>query len=785
MSNVSLSLDNFLQYVPVCEETANLETVLAIFQSGNYEKIVVVSERQVPLGIINCRLVMLYLWQKERVKVTEPPDCESRELHFRSLDRIETLIEPIEVVSAQTSVREFFFNLRSKNESTENDLNVAVVNSEGKFLGLLDNWKILKFSVNKDIEESEISNNIFPSAPPTPNISLLQSLQQFLERLPLPFLLQSADGKICKSNSAWYERLDNFSLPKPESLPNAALDKQKYFDRAIGDRYWWFVRVLLDPQVPIWLTMAVDITQQHKISQKLAAKNADLVQLNQLKAELLSSFSHELKSPITAVVGLASLLQEQKLGKLNQRQVRYVKQIYDSGRQLMLLANNILDLMRIEAGQMQLQFKSINIEALCQSAYIEARSSIYVREKEQSKTETKFTLTIEQNLETMVGDELRLRQMLVHLLTNALQATAAGGEIGLKASRWDEWISFMVWDTGVGIPPEIQPLIFQKMQPLQRDLSGPKANGLGLLLTQRLARNHGGDISFSSQVGRGSQFTLFIPANPHRDRHQKKSNRLVLIVESVDRHIASLTEKLLQLGYYFAIARSGTEALLKAEILQPAIILLDPALPQLSGWEVLTLLKSNPNTKNIPTLVTAESNQKQRALQNGAIGFLSLPVQLELLKESLDRFQEERLVRKDSLKILHLCERTKNQTLAGIDRKENFALTLNKYATSHNHRILEADSLEQADIIARVWKLDVLLLDRKELSEPLPYLRSLCQYESLASLPLVTLNSRTTKAANKIGNLSVFPCLIPIKEQNLDKLFQVIEIAASMNPSIE
>lgn len=662
MSNVSLSLDNFLEYVPVCEEKANLDTILAIFQSGNYEKIVVVNEQQAPLGIIKCGLIMLYLWQRERVKVTEPPDFDNTELHFPTNKAIETPIEPIEVLSAQMDLREFLAYLQSKNYGVGSDRNVAVVNSEGKFLGLLNNSKIL---------------------------------------------------------------------------------------------------------------------------QKLAAQNADLVQLNQLKGELLSSFSHELKSPITAVVGLASLLQEQKLGKLNQRQVRYVKQIYDSGRQLMLLANNILDLMRIEAGQMQLQFKSINIEALCQSAYIEARSSIYVREKEQSKTETKFTLTIEQNFETMVGDELRLRQMLVHLLTNALQATAAGGEIGLKASRWDEWISFMVWDTGVGIPPEIQPLIFQKMQPLQRDLSGPKANGLGLLLTQRLARNHGGDISFTSQVGRGSQFTLFIPANPHRDRHQKKSNRLVLIVESVDRHIASLTEKLLQLGYYFAIARSGTEALLKAEILQPAIILLDPALPQLSGWEVLTLLKSNPNTKNIPTLVTAESNQKQRALQNGAIGFLSLPVQLELLKESLDRFQEERLVRKDSLKILHLCERTKNQTLAGIDRKENFALTLNKYATSHNHRILEADSLEQADIIARVWKLDVLLLDRKELSEPLPYLRSLCQYESLASLPLVTLNSRTTKAANKIGNLSVFPCLIPIKEQNLDKLFQVIEIAASMNPSIE
>jgi signal transduction histidine kinase len=115
----------------------------------------------------------------------------------------------------------------------------------------------------------------------------------------------------------------------------------------------------------------------------------------------------------------------------------------------------------------------------------------------------------------IVADELRLRQMLMHLLSNALKFTDAGGEIGLTVNRWDGWIAFTVWDTGIGIPPEKQHLIFQKFQQLEQPLTRRfEGTGLGLVLTQGLARLHGGDVSFISKPDEGSQFTLLLPPCP-------------------------------------------------------------------------------------------------------------------------------------------------------------------------------------------------------------------------------------------------------------------------------
>ena len=136
-----------------------------------------------------------------------------------------------------------------------------------------------------------------------------------------------------------------------------------------------------------------------------------------------------------------------------------------------------------------------------------------------SHLEHHFTLAIEPELEIVVADELRLRQMLVHLLANAFKFTASGGEIGLRVSYWAGWIAFTVWDTGIGIPEHQQHLIFQKFQQLETPLTRQfEGTGLGLVLTRALARLHGGDVSFLSQEGKGSQFTLLLAPTPPKKR---------------------------------------------------------------------------------------------------------------------------------------------------------------------------------------------------------------------------------------------------------------------------
>ena len=559
---------------------------------------------------------------------------------------------------------------------------------------------------------------------------------------------------------------------------------------------------LLEQQLPIWLVLATDITEHEQLCKELAAKNADLVQLNRLKDEFLACISHELRSPLTAVVGLSSLLKEQSVGKLNQRQSRYAGLIYQSGHHLMTLVNDILDLTRLETGQLQLTPEPIKVQNVCERAYQQALQLQSFREQNKSEFEqpTKFTLEIEPGLEMMIADELRLRQMLVHLLDNALKFTQAEGEIGLQVNRWEGWIAFNVWDTGVGIPAALQHLIFQKFQQLENPLTRKfEGTGLGLVLTQRLARAHGGDISFTSKAGQGSQFTLLLPPSPaHQEPHhteeisevedyyehlatianpvqQKTTNRLVLVVEAVPRYIENLTEQLRELGYRVVIARSGTEALEKARQLQPCLILLNPLLPLLSGWDVLVLIKSDPKTKDIPVLVTATRGEKTKAEQNGANGFLRLPVEKQELRSSLTSLGEAFSTNDQKLTILRLSNQaSSSSSLSSLD----FALS--SHLSELKYRILEAQDPEQAEMITRVWHPDVVLLDGVGLSDPVAYIHNFSQQPSLAALPLVTLDAKMTQAANQMANLSVFPCLVAHNHQSVEAILEVIQIAAGM-----
>ncbi len=196
-------------------------------------------------------------------------------------------------------------------------------------------------------------------------------------------------------------------------------------------------QVALSQADSLWLVLAQDTTDQQQIVKELASKNADLVQLNRLKDEFLSCISHELKTPLIAVLGLSSLLKDQALGKLNERQSRYAQLIHRSGRHLISIVNNILDLTRIETGQMELMPEPLNLEGVCQRAYQLAQK--LQADEEDVETEilvgaaegkTQFNLEIQPGLESLVADELRLRQMLANLLSNALKFTAADSEIG-------------------------------------------------------------------------------------------------------------------------------------------------------------------------------------------------------------------------------------------------------------------------------------------------------------------------------------------------------------------
>ncbi|KST62147.1 histidine kinase [Mastigocoleus testarum BC008] len=574
-----------------------------------------------------------------------------------------------------------------------------------------------------------------------------------------------------------------------------------------------------DPSIhsDLWLVLATDITEQQQLSQELAAKNADLIQLNRLKDEFLACISHELKTPLTAVLGLSRLLIDQQLGKLNERQARYAGLIHQSGRHLMSVVNDILDLTRMETGQMDLTLTTVKIRAVCERAINEAKI-IHDRSKqtthqqpEELASEHQLDLSIEAGLDEIVADELRLRQMLLHLLSNALKFTEAGGEIGLSVSRWEGWIAFNVWDTGIGIPEHQQHLIFQKFQQLENPMTRQfEGTGLGLVLTRALARLHGGDVSFLSNEGQGSNFTLLLPPSPPNtnvsdseagflnatetksnhhspltssSHHLTSSQRLILVVEPIARYIEDLTKHLRSLGYRVIVARAGCEAVEKARRLQPKAIFLNPFLPLLSGWDVLTLIKSDGETRHIPVIVTATAADKEKAYAKQADAFLSLPVQHQLLAPLLEKFciAPEKVARSSK----GLCDSSSSNTPLRILRLVNSEIiSTNSRPSLSDHRVIEVDDLDQAELLARVWKFDVVLLDT-EVANPESYLQKLATKKRLASIPLVTCNITNTQAASNISSLSVFPCLLSANNQlqnsnQTNALLSVLQIAAGV-----
>ncbi|NEO54647.1 MAG: hybrid sensor histidine kinase/response regulator [Okeania sp. SIO3B5] len=728
-------------------------------------------------------------------------------------------------------------------------------------------------------------------------------LLDLLETLPLPLMLQNNEGEIIKQNLAWRSQITKESdlmkiadavvslssknikqqpggVTMPDSLavvkdmitlscpattnwrfsPATLLQERAklpelnsassfcYYTQPNTylctcpqkngqERVWQFSS---QPLFDLTLILAQDITEQRLIAKELEAKNADLIQLNRLKDEFLACISHELKTPLTAVLGLSSLLKEQALGSLNERQARYAQLIHESGRHLMAVVNDILDLTRMETGQMELNSEPVNIKKVCDRAFQDAlqlQNKSLQDSYSSSLTDslkTKYTLEIESDLNSFIADELRLRQMLVNLLSNAFKFTPADGKMGLKVAKWEKWITFTVWDRGIGIPANKQHLIFQKFQQLENPLTRQfEGTGLGLVLTQRLARLHGGDVTFISQEGKGSEFTLILPPSPPpkdlgtegwetNDYLKEKgliptrksevgtkkynklpvnnyqvpvinySSRLVLIVEAVPRFIEDLTSKLTGLGYRVVIARSGTEAVEKARKLQPKFIFLNPLLPLLSGWDVLTLLKTDIDTCQIPVVITATRGDKERAINNGANRFLSLPVEQLGLEEILAEFPDSASQNHyQKLVILRLVpgKHEFQQSTEEDSIYEGKFLSL-----PGEYTVIEADDLAQANLLAKIWQPNVILIEKISNSvNSVQFIQKLSRYSTLTAIPLVTLDSETTQVANQFKQLSVFPCLAFEKNDNnltetkLDDeyltsaLCQVISIAAGMS----
>ena len=422
----------------------------------------------------------------------------------------------------------------------------------------------------------------------------------------------------------------------------------------------------------------------------LSERAAELGRSNQYKSEFLANMSHELRTPLNSSLILAKLLADNKAGNLSEEQVKFAQTIFGAGNDLLALINDILDLSKIEAGKVEVQPESLVVERAVEA--LARNFEPLARDRKLT-----FNFTVDPGTpERIDTDPQRFGQILKNLLSNAFKFTERGG-VSLRVSAAQEgFIAFAVQDSGIGIPPEQQDIIFEAFR--QADGSTHRkygGTGLGLSISRDLARLLGGDVTVQSEPGKGSIFTLQLPlryAGPivvnrvaETGRHpaprilqpeppaaaatliptfnfvstptaagsaalrppevaDDRANltaetRNILLVEDDTRFATILRDLARELGFACIATHSAADALAATQRFKVHAIILDMNLPDRSGLEVLNELKRGPATRHIPVHVVSVADFTQEALSLGAVGYALKPVRREQLMAAFERLE--------------------------------------------------------------------------------------------------------------------------------------------------
>jgi len=435
---------------------------------------------------------------------------------------------------------------------------------------------------------------------------------------------------------------------------------------------------------------------------EIQRKAEELELSTKYKSEFLANMSHELRTPLNSILLLSRLMSENPEQNLNEDQIEYAKVIQSSGNGLLSLIDEILDLSKIEAGKMDLEFTETQIKEIEND--LKGLFSPIAKDKN-------LDLLFETGAgipQTIITDKLRLEQILKNLLSNALKFTSKG-HVKLSISVPEnnpKFIRFSVADTGIGIPADKQKQVFEAFQ--QADGSTRRkfgGTGLGLSISRELSKLLGGDISLESEPGKGSEFTLIIPVEgnasaltelretptlqpveepvvmqekvaevipvPARvsikdipqpipdDRDNLKENeKVVLIVEDDVNFAKALLNFTHKRGYKGVIAIRGDYGVQMAHHYKPIAILLDIQLPVKDGWEVMEELKSSPDTRHIPVHIMSALDAKKESLVKGAVDFINKPVALEQMQSMFSKLEDA--LNRHPKKVLIIEENTKH-----------------------------------------------------------------------------------------------------------------------------
>jgi signal transduction histidine kinase len=365
--------------------------------------------------------------------------------------------------------------------------------------------------------------------------------------------------------------------------------------------------------------------------------NSQIREISRHKSEFLANMSHELRTPLNAILGFSEILKDNLVGDLSpQQRQECLENIHTSGRHLLELVNDVLDLSKVEAGRMELSYETFAVSA----AFREVRNVI------RSLSERR-DLTLSDDIQPpdleVRADKSKFKQVMYNLLSNAIKFTPAGGKVWVHARTAGPELVVEVGDTGVGIAPEHQELIFTEFFQVEGEATRQsQGTGLGLSLTRRLVQLHGGTITVESGKGLGSVFTFRIPLLGVEGDNGHARNRILLIEDNASNR--ELTRMVLNgNGFRVDVATDGNEGLEKARTELYDLVLMDVKLPGLDGITLTRMLKSDPKTARIPVVALtahAMKGDEQEALAAGCAAYITKPIEVAQFVRRITSFLE-------------------------------------------------------------------------------------------------------------------------------------------------